>query len=172
MILSTVQTKRSGANGGKASSDDPNSPPLTPSMLLTSRNNQTSLPPGIFEERDTLTRRWWRQLQYLSDVFCKRWLREYLPALQCRSKWTNTSSNLKPNDLVLVVDESTSRGNWPLGVVDSVPWSIYTTSRHKDPHGERTCRRYIHPCSTSTKILASSCSLSRTENNKKLRDLS
>ena len=102
------------------SSDDPNSPPLTPSMLLTGRNNQTSLPPGIFEERDTLTRRWWRQVQYLSDVFWKRWLREYLPALQCRSKWTKTSSNLKPNDLVLVVDESTSRGNWPLGVVDSV----------------------------------------------------
>ena len=105
------------------SSDDPNSPPLTPSMLLTGRNNQTSLPPGIFEERDTLTRRWWRQVQYLSDVFWKRWLREYLPALQCRSKWTKTSSNLKPNDLVLVVDESTSRGNWPLGVVDSVKTS-------------------------------------------------
>ena len=92
-------------------------------MLLTGRNNQTSLPAGIFEERDTLTRRLWRQVQYLSDVFWKHWLREYLPALQCRSKWTKTSPNLKPNDLVLVVDESTSRGNWPLGVVHKVKTS-------------------------------------------------
>ena len=64
------------------SSDDPNSPPLTPFMLLTGRNNQTSAPSGIFEERGTLTWGWGRPVQYLSDVFWKRWLREYLPALQ------------------------------------------------------------------------------------------
>ena len=50
------------------SSNDPNIRALTPAMLLTGRNNQTSLPPGIFEERDTLTRRWWRQVQYHSST--------------------------------------------------------------------------------------------------------
>ena len=63
------------------SSDDQNIRALTPAMLLTGRNNQSSLPPGVFEARETLTRRRWRQVQYLADVFWKRWLREYLPTL-------------------------------------------------------------------------------------------
>ena len=44
-------------------------------------------------------------------------MREYLPALQARQKWNKASRNFAVNDVVLVVDESTPRGSWPLGRV-------------------------------------------------------
>ena len=54
--------------------------PLTPNHLLLLRQD-TPLPPGILEKNDTLSRRRWRQVQYLADVFWKRWKKEYLPLL-------------------------------------------------------------------------------------------
>ena len=42
--------------------------PLTPNHLLLLRQD-TPLPPGILEKNDTLSRRRWRQVQYLADVF-------------------------------------------------------------------------------------------------------
>ena len=37
-----------------------------------------------FSKQDQYSRRLWRQVQYLADVFLRRWLREYLPTLQKR----------------------------------------------------------------------------------------
>ena len=54
-------------------SDDPNDlEPLTPNHLLLLRQNE-SLPPGLFEKNDTYSRRRWRQVQYLANVFWGRW---------------------------------------------------------------------------------------------------
>ena len=53
-------------------SDDPNDlEPLTPNHLLLLRQNE-SLPPGLFEKNDTYSRRRWRQVQYLANVFWGR----------------------------------------------------------------------------------------------------
>ena len=59
--------------------------PLTPSHLLLFRAN-FNLPPGVFAKKDTYCKRRWRQVQYLSDIFWKRCLKEYLPTLQVRQK--------------------------------------------------------------------------------------
>ena len=56
-------------------------------------------------------------MQYLSDVFWKRWTREYLPLLQERMKWRSFRRNLTVGDIVLVVDDSSPRCLWPLGRV-------------------------------------------------------
>ena len=40
--------------------------------------------------------------------------------LQPRRKWFDVSSNVKPGDLVLVVDESITRGHWPKAIVQEV----------------------------------------------------
>ena len=90
--------------------------PLTPNHLLLLRANP-SLPPGLFKKEDAYIRRRWRQTQYLADQFWRRWMREYLPALQLRQKWTQREQNLQVGDLVLVADERVSRGHWPLGRV-------------------------------------------------------
>jgi hypothetical protein len=59
---------------------------LTPSMLLLMKCN-ISIPPGVLDKKDNYARRWWRQAQYLADIFWRRWIREYLPTLQQRNKW-------------------------------------------------------------------------------------
>lgn len=42
------------------------------------------------------------------------WVREYLPELQMRQKW---SSNFVPGDIVLLVDETALRNSWVIGKV-------------------------------------------------------
>lgn len=59
-------------------------------------------------------------MQYLSDQFWSRWLREYLSELQKRNKWHNISRNLAEGDLVLISGENTPRGVWPMGIVQEV----------------------------------------------------
>lgn len=105
-----------------AVSDDPNDlEPLTPNMLLLLRSN-SCIPPGTTKNAATRMKRWFQQAQYLASVFWRRWLREYLPTLQERQRWTSTRRNLKDRDLVLVVDDTLPRGQWPLGrVVETRP---------------------------------------------------
>ncbi len=88
---------------------------LTPNHLLLLRQGD-SMPPGVFDRSDNYARRRWRQIQYLSDVFWKRWVKEYLPLLQERQKWTHKQVNVQIDDLVLVVD-NTPRNSWALARV-------------------------------------------------------
>ena len=100
--------------------DDPiDAEPLTPSHLLLLRSNQ-SIPPGVLSEQDQYCQRRWRQIQYLANIFWKRWLRQYLITLQQRHKWSYVSRNLKMGDLVLLTEENTHRGQWPFGRVTRV----------------------------------------------------
>ena len=69
----------------KVSDDAHDLEPLTPNHLLLFRYSQ-SFPPGIFAKEDIYSRRRWRQVQYLSDVFWRRWVMEYLPTLQEKQK--------------------------------------------------------------------------------------
>lgn len=101
-------------------SNDPTDPQaLTPSMLLLMKSN-SSVPPGIFRKEDQYAKRWWRQTQYIADIFWKRWTREYLPSLQSRQKWQRPTRDVQEGDLVLVADDNTPRGQWPLGRVIKV----------------------------------------------------
>lgn len=102
------------------SSDDPTDlEALTPNHLLLLRPN-CNIPPGIFSKDDLYCSRRWKQIQYLTNVFWKRWLSEYLPTLQERQKWVRPSRNFTTGDLVLVVDEKVHRGQWPLGRIVKV----------------------------------------------------
>ena len=103
-----------------AVSDDPNDlEALTPNHLLLLRTGVV-LPPGAFDKSDLYSRRRWRQVQYLANVFWRRWLKEYLPALQSRQKWLLPKRNLAVGDLVIVVDDDTPRSVWPVArVVDT-----------------------------------------------------
>lgn len=98
-------------------SNDPNDPAaLTPNTLLLMKSNHC-IPHGIFNKKDIYARRWWRQVQYLSNVFWRRWIREYLPMLQLRQKWQRPNANIQKDDVVLVAQENIPRGQWPLGRV-------------------------------------------------------
>ena len=65
-----------------------------------------SLPPGVFQAADVYAHRRWKQVQYMSDLFWKRWVKEYLPQLQERQKWTGERRNLNVGDLILIMDST------------------------------------------------------------------
>ncbi|KAK7896104.1 hypothetical protein WMY93_021429 [Mugilogobius chulae] len=105
----------------KASSDPNDLEMLTPNHLLLLKT-KPSLPPGLFDRQDLYARRRWKQIQYMSDIFWKRWTREYLPLLQERQKWARPSRNFAIGDIVLIVDDSSPRNSWVTGkVVQTTP---------------------------------------------------
>ena len=53
----------------------------------------------------------------MSNLFWKRWTKEYLPQLQERQKWNKIKRNFIPGDIVLVVDDSAPRNSWIMGRV-------------------------------------------------------
>jgi hypothetical protein len=102
----------------KVSDDVNDSCPLTPNHLLLLRECPT-IAPGSFCDTDVFKRRW-RCVQHLANVFWHKWLKQYVPELQKRVKWSQTKRNVQTGDLVMIADENTPRGVWPLGLVLSV----------------------------------------------------
>ena len=120
-LMIEVESIINGRPLTKSSEDPKDEEPLTPNHLLL-LNREPSLPPGIFDRNDLYTRRRWKQVQYLSDLFWKRWTREYLPLLQQRTKWMQPQRNISVDDVVLLLDESTPRNVWPIGrVIEVIP---------------------------------------------------
>ena len=122
-VLHTVLTEATNILNSRPltrnSNDVMDEEPLTPNHLLNLRPC-SSLPPGIFDKEDLYCQRQWRQAQYLSNLFWKRWISEYLPTLQERKKWNEAKENLKVGDVVLLADKNFPRGQWPLARIIEV----------------------------------------------------
>ena len=99
----------------KVSEDVNDMSALTPNHLLLLREGP-KLIPGTYRKEDMYRKRW-RFIQHLADQFWRRWIKEYVPTLQRRTKWMDEKSNLKKGDLVLICDECTPRNVWPMGLV-------------------------------------------------------
>ena len=115
-LMCEVESLVNGRPITKVSDDPKDLHALTPNHLLLLRAGN-AIPPGIFSKSDNYSCRRWRQVQYLSDIFWRRWIREYLPSLQQRQKWIKQRRNLAVHDIVLLLDENTPRSVWPLGRV-------------------------------------------------------
>jgi len=99
-------------------SSDPNDyAPLTPNDLLIQKR-VTIFPPGLFGSGLSYAARRWRQVQYMTELFWKRWRKEYLATLHSRQKWISEKPNVNAGDLVILVDENSPRNIWKLGVVE------------------------------------------------------
>ena len=49
-------------------------------------------------------------------------MQEYLPLLQTRQKWLTPKRNVKLGDIVLIVDQDSPRGSWPMAkVIETFP---------------------------------------------------
>ncbi|GBP77541.1 hypothetical protein EVAR_98994_1 [Eumeta japonica] len=57
---------------------------------------------------------------FLLEMFWQRWLREYLPTLQRRHKWTEGRPPIKVGDAVVITDPALPRNTWPRGIVERV----------------------------------------------------
>ncbi|TWW77724.1 hypothetical protein D4764_12G0011140 [Takifugu flavidus] len=93
---------------------------LTPNHLLLLKV-KPELPPGVFHKEDQYVNRRWKQVQYLADVFWKRWCKEYLTQLQECQRWSSPGRNFCVGDVVLM-DDTSPRNPWPLGrIVETFP---------------------------------------------------
>ena len=118
--------------------------PLTPNHLLLLKC-QPSMPPGIFSKDDTHTRRRWKQVQYLVDLFWTRWTREYLPLLLEHQKWLKPRRNFMMGDVVLLVDSSSPRNSWLMGkVVETLSDSSGTVRRVRIKTSTSTLERPVN----------------------------
>ncbi|XP_058820314.1 uncharacterized protein LOC131682669 [Topomyia yanbarensis] len=61
----------------------------------------------------------YKRSQYLADQIWKRWISEYLPTLNQRSKWHDESDPVEVGDIVYIVDENSRKG-WVRGIVTTV----------------------------------------------------
>ena len=57
----------------------------------------------------------WRRVQELVRHFWHRWIREWLPALNVRTKLLTGERDIQVDDVMLVMSPKTPRGHWPLG---------------------------------------------------------
>ena len=97
--------------------DDNGRSTLSPNSLLLMKEN-VGIQEGVSMKENYVRR--WRQVNHFANNFWRRWMKEYIPTLQIRQKWLSEHRNFKIGDLVLVAAETTTRGKWPMGVVDAV----------------------------------------------------
>ena len=93
--------------------------PLTPNHILLGRHrNWTSI--ADISETDVTSRKKWRQVLALQSTFWSRWVKEYLPSLTKRPCWRDRKPNYAVGEMVLVQEEDSKRGKWPLGRITKV----------------------------------------------------
>ncbi|XP_055527286.1 uncharacterized protein LOC129719896 [Wyeomyia smithii] len=115
---------------------------LTPNHFIRGVGTQVEHAVQPTSEAEALRDRY-KQSQSLADALWKRWVNEYLPSINQRTKWHSESPPLSRGDLVYVADD-TIRKNWVRGIVietiqgtDGRIWqAIVTTAK-----GE--CRRPV-----------------------------
>ncbi|XP_043466289.1 uncharacterized protein LOC122501089 [Leptopilina heterotoma] len=121
---------------------------LTPGHILTG-GPLSQLPESLDLNPCSQNDKHWHLVKKMRDLFWTRWSRDYLHTLQQRNKWTRTQANIRPNDIVLVIDPSLMRANkWPLGRVQEVfpgPDGLVRTVRLRTAFG--TYERPIHKIS-------------------------
>ncbi|XP_067947249.1 uncharacterized protein [Watersipora subatra] len=95
-----------------------NEMPLSPNMLLTMKSEITLPSPENFTDADTYSRKRWRVVQSLANMFWRRWKGEYLQSLQQRQKWVRKTPEILVGDIVHVLQDESFRNCWSLGKVE------------------------------------------------------
>ncbi|XP_059046033.1 uncharacterized protein LOC131841729 [Achroia grisella] len=91
---------------------------LTPNHFLIGTSS-TSPCFGKYNDTDLQLRKRWRVAQRLADMFWARWLKEYLPSLVPRQKWTQECRCLQVGDYVIIIEPNLDRNCWRHGIVSA-----------------------------------------------------
>ena len=89
---------------------------LTPNhFLIGSSSGESDV--GRLNFNNLCTKKQWKLAQAYTEMFWRRWLREYLPTLLPRKKWFDKGLNIKNGDIVLIADEQVPRNEWRKGIL-------------------------------------------------------
>ena len=90
---------------------------LRPNHFLLGRLSN-SLPYIRDAEKFVDSRQMFKNAQAYADCIWRQWLKEYIPQLNIRSKWTESETqNLKKDDLVWIIDDQAKRCDYKMGRV-------------------------------------------------------
>jgi hypothetical protein len=92
--------------------DHDNDEALTPNHFLLGSSNGIK-PPGVFESHGPILRSAWKENQRLTDLFWKRFVKEYLPTLTRRTKWLQPIKPLEIGDVAIDFDSAYPRNCYP-----------------------------------------------------------
>ena len=67
---------------------------LTPNHLITMKSKVILAPQGELQRTNIYSRKRWKRVQYLANVFWSRWRNEYLSSLQIHQKWIKSHRDL------------------------------------------------------------------------------
>jgi hypothetical protein len=59
----------------------------------------------------------WQSFQQQLQTFWQRWSSDYLHELQQRQRWSRSSPNLQPGDVVLIRKDNTTPLQWPTAII-------------------------------------------------------
>ena len=104
------------------STDSKDSEALTPNHILcpASVGHATERLVDAVDTKGDDIRSSWKKAVARINGFWKAFKSEYLQLLHHRQKWTQSRMNLKKGDLVIIVDDTTTRDAWRLGRVENV----------------------------------------------------
>lgn len=90
---------------------------LCPNDLLLGRSSNT-VPQGPFQAGKNTKLFFF--LQQIVDNFWQKWTRDFFPSLVVEPKWHFSRRNVSTNDVVLIKDNDSIRGEWKLGRVTKI----------------------------------------------------
>ena len=86
---------------------------LTRNHFLLGRAH-ASMPPLQTQQPSTLSRQW-KFAQQLATHIWKRLMKEFIPTLLPRQRWTKKTPPIKIGEIVWILQDMTPRGLWPIG---------------------------------------------------------
>ena len=106
---------------------------LTPNHFLLGCAS-ASLPSSVHENEPNLRKRY-TKAQALANAVWSRWMKDYVPSLHKRSKWSSDSGDtLKTGDLVWIVDSNNPRGCYPLARIVDLRYGSDAVARSAEIH--------------------------------------
>lgn len=99
--------------------DDEEAAPITPNHILLGSSNGDK-PRVTLDDSPSAVRSSWEAAQRNADRFWEIWVRDYLPILTRRTKWFHPVRPIDVGDIVVVVDNTAPRNQWPKGRVIKV----------------------------------------------------